>query len=351
MAAPSSAPCTSAHVGDPATPGVRMIIGGYDIRFPFKPYASQIGIASRVLKALDTGTNALLESPTGSGKSLALLCAALAWQERWKQDRENGGDVDETQGEHRDNGEQTNDPSTSSRDTTTKHDKKEAKQTKKVPRVYYATRTHSQIAQVVRELKRTSYRPLMTVLGSREHYCVNQKARTAAKKKGGNLGEECKSLLDAGGRGGRGGVRLGETDDDDQSNASKKTKGCGFSHGALKLASSVSKQNQDPVDIEDLVALGVKNKACPYFAAKQMQTTAELVFCPCTCFSAFPNFRLDCLPILVPEGSITSADCPPPVITQYILSHKTDTFLFTRKTTTSWTRRCEARWTSTSPGR
>ena len=65
-----------------------MIIGGYDVRFPFKPYASQIGIASRVLKALDTGTNALLESPTGSGKSLALLCAAMAWQERWKATRE-----------------------------------------------------------------------------------------------------------------------------------------------------------------------------------------------------------------------------------------------------------------------
>ena len=58
-----------------------MIIGGYDVHFPFKPYASQIGIASRVLKALDTGTNALLESPTGSGKSLALLCAAMeAWE-------------------------------------------------------------------------------------------------------------------------------------------------------------------------------------------------------------------------------------------------------------------------------
>ena len=41
----------------------------------------------KVLKALDTGENALLESPTGSGKSLALLCSALAWQERWKASR------------------------------------------------------------------------------------------------------------------------------------------------------------------------------------------------------------------------------------------------------------------------
>ena len=155
-----------------------MIIGGYDVHFPFKPYASQIGIASRVLKALDTGTNALLESPTGSGKSLALLCAAMAWQERWKASREaadSRGDAHDAQRHDRraeaEPADRASKPSGGG--------KKE-----KVPSVYYATRTHSQIAQVVRELKRTSYRPAMTVLGSREHYCVNQKARTAAKKGG-----------------------------------------------------------------------------------------------------------------------------------------------------------------------
>ena len=43
-------------------------------------YGSSVPFPNQIIQALSKGENALLESPTGSGKSLALLCSTLAWQ-------------------------------------------------------------------------------------------------------------------------------------------------------------------------------------------------------------------------------------------------------------------------------
>ena len=56
---------------------------GIEVSFPFEPYECQRDYMDRVLVALKTGKNAMLESPTGTGKTLCLLCAALGWRKQY----------------------------------------------------------------------------------------------------------------------------------------------------------------------------------------------------------------------------------------------------------------------------
>ncbi|CAM9778994.1 unnamed protein product, partial [Ectocarpus sp. 8 AP-2014] len=50
-----------------------------------KPFAPQLALMSKLLVGVQKGENCLLESPTGTGKTLALLCAALAWQRQQRE--------------------------------------------------------------------------------------------------------------------------------------------------------------------------------------------------------------------------------------------------------------------------
>ncbi|XP_062407727.1 Fanconi anemia group J protein [Sardina pilchardus] len=64
-----------------APSAVEYTIGGVKINFPCKAYPSQLAMMNSIVRGLNHGQHCLLESPTGSGKSLALLCSALAWQQ------------------------------------------------------------------------------------------------------------------------------------------------------------------------------------------------------------------------------------------------------------------------------
>lgn len=92
-----------------------------------------------VVEAIENRQNALLESPTGTGKTLSLLCAALGWLEKY--------------------------PSKGSESLGR-------------PTIYFASRTHSQLTQVIKELKRSHYSHVrVSVLGSRDQLCTNAEVR------------------------------------------------------------------------------------------------------------------------------------------------------------------------------
>lgn len=75
MAQPASAPTVMPNMQT-------YELNGLHVRFPFAAYECQKVFMERVLTCLQTGSNGILESPTGTGKTLCLLCAALAWQTR-----------------------------------------------------------------------------------------------------------------------------------------------------------------------------------------------------------------------------------------------------------------------------
>ena len=57
----------------------KIIIEGIEVIFPYEPYHNQIIYMTKVIEALSKGEIAGLESPTGTGKTLCLLCSSLAW--------------------------------------------------------------------------------------------------------------------------------------------------------------------------------------------------------------------------------------------------------------------------------
>ncbi|XP_072075269.1 uncharacterized protein [Arachis hypogaea] len=240
-------------------------IGGLQVEFPYQPYGSQFAFMGRVISTLDRAQreghcHALLESPTGTGKSLSLLCSSLAWQHRYKSQPKppppsepladplvHGGGFlpeDDAFSSPSDN------PELAEAEPAKKNQKKKA-----APTIYYASRTHSQISQVIRELRKTTYRVPMAVLASRKHYCTNK--NILGKE---NINEECKLLL------------------------KDQEIGCPeFNRNAHKVKGHPSLQKggcNEVHDIEDLIKVGHSVKGCSYYAARNMSDDAQLVFCP-----------------------------------------------------------------------
>ncbi|XP_066113773.1 ATP-dependent DNA helicase DDX11 isoform X1 [Saccopteryx bilineata] len=60
-------------------------IGGIHFPFPFTPYSIQKDFMANLYQVLEAGKIGIFESPTGTGKSLSLICGALSWLRDFEQ--------------------------------------------------------------------------------------------------------------------------------------------------------------------------------------------------------------------------------------------------------------------------
>nr|XP_051685061.1 regulator of telomere elongation helicase 1 isoform X1 [Oryctolagus cuniculus] len=221
-----------------------IVLDGVAVDFPFQPYKCQQEYMARVLECLQKKVNGILESPTGTGKTLCLLCTTLAWREHLRDtlaarlvaERSQGQLLPERASSWGNVAATAKDPIACFAD---------------IPKIIYASRTHSQLTQAISELRNTSYRPRVCVLGSREQLCIHPEV----KKQDSNHMQIhlCRRKV--------------------------ASRSCHFYNNVEEK--SLEQELATPIlDIEDLVKSGSKHKVCPYYLSRNLRQQADIVFMP-----------------------------------------------------------------------
>ena len=193
----------------------KIIIDNIEIFFPYEPYPNQIIYMEKIIqqfnkkyvnKDLEFQSISALESPTGTGKTLCLLCSTLAWVNTMK------------------------------------------RQNKFFGSIIYTTRTHSQISQVIAELKKTCYEPRIAILSSREFSCINTELKNSFTS----------NVLDI--------------------KCAKDHKACNF----YKNTEHYSNLELGCIDIEDIIKKGEEKLFCPFYTQrlKAKKGKCDLIFMP-----------------------------------------------------------------------
>jgi len=174
-------------------------------------YPTQKRLINDAANLIEQSKVGIFSSPTGTGKTLSLLCAATKFI-KVEQDDEIFNILNNS--------------------VRTK--------------IYYCSRTHSQLGQALNELKTNRNRYSSVILGSRKVYCVNSKVN--CHKNIDVLNDNCKMLI--------------------------KEDSCQFYRNFH--------YDQRILDIEDLRKLGQEKTFCPYYFTKNKASECDIVFLPYT---------------------------------------------------------------------
>ncbi|GJJ75783.1 chromosome transmission fidelity protein 1 [Entomortierella parvispora] len=162
-----------------------------------------------------------------------------------------------------------------------------------VLKIYYCSRTHSQLSQFVDELRKTSYGEHLHVvsLGSRKSLCINEKFRQKSSSKPNRSADPVVSVN-----------KLNDACLDAQKSGTPSNQRCEFLHtpttsysgGATGLSGSLLEAGESDEkilqfrdhalarvrDIEELAELGSELETCPYYGSRQTVRHCQLVTLP-----------------------------------------------------------------------
>ncbi|EEA06228.1 DNA repair helicase family protein [Cryptosporidium muris RN66] len=276
-------------------------IDGYSVNFPYKAYDCQITYMEKVLYSLKHRKHALLESPTGTGKTMCLLASTLAFQRdcivKYNLTRKlnNSCEVDRnlktTGTSNLYEEEHTKIEIDKSYNLNEEHGDSNLKKQKSefiLPRIIYSSRTHSQLSQVMRELRSSKIVEALwknlndlnienslrqdsptnkkqrntmknpgnklfkaTILGSRDQLCVHPKI---SKYRGSALVKNCRKTTKEG--------------------------KCRY-HNNLKQANMTGIAG-DIEDIEDLKRIASTDSGyfCPFYATREIANICNVILLP-----------------------------------------------------------------------
>uniref|UniRef100_A0A7M4FK57 DEAD/H-box helicase 11 n=1 Tax=Crocodylus porosus TaxID=8502 RepID=A0A7M4FK57_CROPO len=344
--------------------------------FPFSPYRIQEEFMAALYRALEAGGVGIFESPTGTGKSLSLICGALAWlrdceerkrqdearllQEPEQRDRESspGGAPDPAAGEPAWVAEFVQGKAARDRADRAKVGEEQIKRKKReerlekirhnvqlkyaskrkkceddeterllqlskeilskeagsdvleqldhneeelilaeyesdeekkvgagldeddddleeehVTKIYYCSRTHSQLSQFVHEVQKSPFgkETRLVSLGSRQSLCVNEEVRRLGAVQ--LINDRCMELQ----------KNKHEKKNEGEETAGKRRRVsravCPF-YSYEQMQFLRDEVLVDVKDIEQLVTMGKKTKACPYYGSRYAIPAAQLVVLP-----------------------------------------------------------------------
>ena len=241
-------------------------IRGIPVSFPYAAYPNQLLYMDKTIAACEHSQHALLESPTGTGKTVSLLCSVLAWARHYTERLVREAAVLAAGNPSLDIAQLRfpSLPSAFSQSPLTALGQPPPSIAAR-PRVIYSSRTHSQLSKVVSELKRTAYTPRVTLLGSRQQLCIHDDVKGLT---GLQQNHACHALVNR-----HECVYYETLASEMQRNNLFSASPTGNTHSAALSASAC-------MDIEDLVQYGTDHKLCPYFLTREALPHSELVLLP-----------------------------------------------------------------------